>query len=58
MATDNRPSSSSALLAPFALARDIFLSNRIVMAPMTRRFTDDHLAPTERTATYYARRAD
>jgi N-ethylmaleimide reductase len=58
MATDNRPSTSSALLAPFALARDLFLTNRIVMAPMTRCFADDHLAPTERTATYYARRAD
>ncbi|GLX79230.1 alkene reductase [Thalassotalea insulae] len=34
------------------------LSNRIVMAPLTRCMADDDLVPTQLMADYYARRAD
>ncbi|GGA66780.1 alkene reductase [Neiella marina] len=34
------------------------LSNRIIMAPLTRSMADENLAPTELMAAYYARRAD
>lgn len=36
---------------------DLELSNRIVMAPLTRRRADYHLAPTPLNALYYAQRA-
>lgn len=46
------------LLSPFSLSDELILNNRIVMAPMTRCFADDDLAPTEQAISYYARRAD
>ena len=46
------------LLSPFRLNEALELSNRILMAPMTRSMADDDLVPTEAMASYYARRAD
>lgn len=46
------------LLEQFELSPSITLKNRIIMAPLTRCFADDALAPTELIADYYARRAD
>lgn len=40
------------------LSDDLNLSNRIVMAPMTRSMASDELVPTEAMAEYYGRRAD
>ncbi len=47
---------SLALLHPYQLG-DLHLSNRMVMAPLTRRRADYHLAPTPLNAEYYAQRA-
>ncbi|MCP4251415.1 MAG: alkene reductase [bacterium] len=47
-----------ALLTPYRLNEVLRLSNRVVMAPMTRCLADDDLVPTEAMAAYYARRAD
>jgi len=44
------------LLQPFKLG-NLELPNRIVMAPLTRRRADHHLAPTALNALYYAQRA-
>jgi N-ethylmaleimide reductase len=44
------------LLQPFKLG-NLELSNRIVMAPLTRRRADEKLAPTPQNALYYAQRA-
>ncbi|NEO15829.1 MULTISPECIES: alkene reductase [unclassified Moorena] len=44
------------LLQPFKLG-DLELPNRMVMAPLTRRRADQHLAPTPLNALYYAQRA-
>ncbi len=44
------------LLQPFKLG-DLELPNRMVMAPLTRRRADVHLAPTPLNALYYAQRA-
>jgi 2,4-dienoyl-CoA reductase-like NADH-dependent reductase (Old Yellow Enzyme family) len=46
------------LLEEFELSSSIKLKNRIVMAPLTRCFADEDLAPTQLIADYYARRAD
>ncbi len=46
------------LLKPYALNNTINLSNRILMAPLTRCMADDNLVPTQLMAEYYARRAD
>lgn len=46
------------LLSPVTLPNGFTLKNRIVMAPMTRCFADDALAPTRDMALYYRRRAD
>lgn len=51
-------STSATLLSPFALSPSVELSNRIVMAPMTRSMADSDLVPTEAMATYYGRRAE
>ncbi|MEZ8861904.1 alkene reductase [Vibrio sp. 10N.247.311.51] len=40
------------------LSQELNLSNRIVMAPMTRSMASDELVPTEAMAEYYGRRAD
>ena len=45
-------------LSPFKLNDIVTLSNRIVMAPMTRSFADNDLVPTVEMAEYYERRAD
>lgn len=46
------------LFQPFALNNTITLSNRILMAPLTRCMADNDLVPTQAMADYYARRAD
>ena len=46
------------LLEEFELSPAVTLKNRIIMAPLTRCFADEDLAPTELIADYYARRAD
>jgi len=45
------------LLSGFSLSNSLVLKNRIVMAPMTRCFSDEDLAPTGDMAKYYAGRA-
>ena len=45
------------LFQSFALNDTITLSNRIVMAPLTRCMADDNLVPTKAMADYYAKRA-
>lgn len=47
--------SLDALFAPFTY-KNLHLKNRIVMAPMTRAFSDNGV-PTQQIADYYARRA-
>lgn len=47
-----------ALFQPYTLNDTITLSNRIVMAPLTRCMADDDLVPTQAMVDYYARRAD
>ncbi|WP_028112513.1 alkene reductase [Ferrimonas kyonanensis] len=46
------------LFTPLSLGEDLELSNRIVMAPMTRSMASEQLVPTEAMAEYYGRRAD
>lgn len=46
------------LLKPYALNNTITLSNRILMAPLTRCMADDNLVPTQLMAEYYGRRAE
>jgi 2,4-dienoyl-CoA reductase-like NADH-dependent reductase (Old Yellow Enzyme family) len=46
------------LLKPYALNNTLNLSNRILMAPLTRCMADDNLVPTKLMAEYYARRAE
>lgn len=48
--------SEKALFEPFSLG-NLTLSNRIVMAPLTRNRAGAGLVPTELAATYYAQRA-
>lgn len=45
------------LFNDIALNDELLLSNRIVMAPMTRSMASDELVPTDAMAEYYARRA-
>ena len=49
---------SNPLFERYELNSDLQLSNRIVMAPLTRSMADDDLVPTEAMAAYYGRRAD
>jgi N-ethylmaleimide reductase len=51
-----QPAATSPLFSPFSLGR-LWLSNRIVMAPLTRARADQHGVPSELAATYYAQRA-
>jgi 2,4-dienoyl-CoA reductase-like NADH-dependent reductase (Old Yellow Enzyme family) len=46
------------LFQPFALNDTIELSNRVLMAPLTRCMSDEDLVPTQAMADYYGRRAD
>ncbi|WP_299495727.1 alkene reductase [uncultured Shewanella sp.] len=45
------------LFQPFSLNDTLHLTNRILMAPLTRCMSDDQLVPTQEMADYYARRA-
>ncbi|MCF6288632.1 MAG: alkene reductase [Proteobacteria bacterium] len=49
---------TNSIFATYKLNKEITLSNRILMAPLTRCFADDNLVPTQFIAEYYARRAD
>lgn len=49
--------SNHPLYQPFALA-DMELSNRMVMAPLTRSRANEQMEPTDLMATYYAQRAE
>ena len=46
------------LFSPYQLTDKITLSNRIVMAPMTRSMAKEDFTPTQEMAEYYGRRAD
>jgi 2,4-dienoyl-CoA reductase-like NADH-dependent reductase (Old Yellow Enzyme family) len=46
------------LFQSFSLNDTIELSNRILMAPLTRCMADDDLVPTQAMADYYGRRAE
>jgi 2,4-dienoyl-CoA reductase-like NADH-dependent reductase (Old Yellow Enzyme family) len=46
------------LFQPYKLNDTIELSNRVLMAPLTRCMADDDLVPTQKSVEYYARRAD
>lgn len=46
------------LFSDYSLAGDMSLENRLVMAPMTRCFADNELAPTEAAMSYYQARAE
>jgi N-ethylmaleimide reductase len=46
------------LFQPYALSQTLMLSNRIVMAPMTRNMANDDLVPTPQMVDYYRKRAD
>ena len=50
--------SNETLFDEVTLPTGLTLSNRIVMAPLTRCMADDALVPTEAMAAYYAKRAD
>ncbi|MCW5589652.1 MAG: alkene reductase [Legionellales bacterium] len=43
---------------PYKLTSILTLNNRIVMAPMTRRFADKNYCPTEGMENYYTKRAE
>ncbi|WP_144213442.1 alkene reductase [Shewanella donghaensis] len=49
---------SATLFESFKLNSTLTLSNKILMAPLTRCMADDELVPTQTMADYYARRAD
>lgn len=49
---------TATLLEEFKLSPSVTMKNRIIMAPLTRCFADDDLAPTQLIADYYGRRAD
>jgi N-ethylmaleimide reductase len=46
------------LFTPYKLNDTLTLSNKILMAPLTRCMADDDLVPTQMIADYYARRAE
>ena len=46
------------LLKPYRLSNQLQLSNKIVMAPMTRAKAENDNNPTQAMANYYAKRAD
>lgn len=48
----------STIFSPYKLNNTLTLSNRILMAPLTRCMADDDLVPTAAMADYYAHRAD
>lgn len=46
------------LLKPFQLSARVELSNRVVMAPLTRSMAGEGLVPTQAMSDYYQRRSD
>jgi N-ethylmaleimide reductase len=46
------------LFTPYKLNDTLTLSNKILMAPLTRCMADDDLVPTQKMVDYYARRAE
>ena len=46
------------LFTPYKLNDTLTLSNKILMAPLTRCMADDDLVPSQQVADYYARRAE
>ena len=48
----------SQLLSPIKLSDEITLKNRVVMAPMTRRFADNLGCPSPKAAGYYSKRSE
>jgi len=55
---DNYMAAINTLFQAINLDTKLNLSNRVVMAPLTRGKADDTLTPTEDMADYYSRRAD
>lgn len=49
---------TNVLFKPYELNNTLTLSNRILMAPLTRCMADEELVPIQAMADYYARRAD
>ncbi len=49
---------ANGLMSTYVLPGGMSLRNRILMAPMTRCFADDGLAPTDATVSYYRKRAE
>ncbi|MGI2168650.1 alkene reductase [Shewanella sp. MF05960] len=49
---------TASLFTPYKLNETLTLSNKILMAPLTRCMADDDLVPTQQIADYYARRAE
>lgn len=49
---------ANGLMSAYVLPGGMSLQNRMVMAPMTRCFADDELAPTDATVSYYRKRAE
>lgn len=50
--------SNDILLKPYQLSTAVTLSNRVIMAPLTRRMAGPGLVPTEASVAYYQKRAD
>ncbi|OAJ34000.1 alkene reductase [Piscirickettsia salmonis] len=48
----------SSILTPYTLSSEITLKNKVVMAPMTRRFADGDGCPSTESINYYAKRSD
>lgn len=46
------------LFQPYTLNHTLTLTNKILMAPLTRCMADENLVPTQAMADYYARRAE
>ncbi len=49
---------TDALFKPYQLNSKITLTNKIIMAPLTRCFADDDLVPTDLMAKYYGKRGE
>ena len=49
---------NESILSRFKISKSIELKNKILMAPMTRRFADTEFCPTPEMADYYAKRSD
>lgn len=49
---------NESLFSSYKISKSIELKNRILMAPMTRRFADNELCPIPEMADYYTKRSD